>query len=501
MKKSLVAVGVIVALGVAWTGAAWFTGKQLEQRIEDAVSEANRQIKATAPDAGLTLEYANYQRHVFSSRLQIIAKPDTGAQSSWLKPGQSVVLDETVDHGPFPFAQLKKFTLIPSMASVHTQLAQNETTKALFEMAKGQSLINIDTRVGYSGATSSDIALRPLEYSKGKDKMAFSGGNFTANVDSKGNHLTLKGEADSGLVSMPNEYGQQVLVTFNGLKTDGETEVSAFQERTGSQKLSLEKLSLAVEGKEMAQLQGLKINAQSAPDADGKHLNGEINYTLDSLRMQNQDMGQGALTLKVSKLDGAAAHQFSQRYNDSLQALKAQPGITDDPQLYQEKAIDAFFTNLPLLLKGEPVVTVAPLSWKNSKGEGSLTLSLFLKEPAARNPGSAIKSLDGKLTIPLAMATELMTQVAKIEGYQQDEANKLASQQVKGIAAMGQMFRLTTVENDAISTSLQYSGGMATLNGQQLPLEQLLGIFGLTPPDNDAQPEEAPEPPFLSPQP
>jgi uncharacterized protein YdgA (DUF945 family) len=32
MKKSLVAAGVIVALGVVWTGGAWYTGKQLEGR-------------------------------------------------------------------------------------------------------------------------------------------------------------------------------------------------------------------------------------------------------------------------------------------------------------------------------------------------------------------------------------------------------------------------------------------------------------------------------------
>ncbi len=28
MNKSLVAVGVIVALGVVWTGGAWYTGRQ-----------------------------------------------------------------------------------------------------------------------------------------------------------------------------------------------------------------------------------------------------------------------------------------------------------------------------------------------------------------------------------------------------------------------------------------------------------------------------------------
>jgi uncharacterized protein YdgA (DUF945 family) len=55
-----------------------------------------------------------------------------------------------------------------------------------------------------------------------------------------------------------------------------------------------------------------------------------------------------------------------------------------------------------------------------------------------------VKSLDSKLTIPMDMAVEFMTQIAKLEGYQQDEAAKLASQQVKGLAAMGQMFRITT---------------------------------------------------------
>lgn len=34
MKKTNVAVGVIIALGVIWTGAAWFTGKQLESHID-----------------------------------------------------------------------------------------------------------------------------------------------------------------------------------------------------------------------------------------------------------------------------------------------------------------------------------------------------------------------------------------------------------------------------------------------------------------------------------
>ncbi|MWT08887.1 DUF945 family protein, partial [Escherichia coli] len=53
MKKSVVAVGVIVALGVIWTGASWYTGKQLESRLAEMMAQANSEIKRSVPEAGL----------------------------------------------------------------------------------------------------------------------------------------------------------------------------------------------------------------------------------------------------------------------------------------------------------------------------------------------------------------------------------------------------------------------------------------------------------------
>jgi uncharacterized protein YdgA (DUF945 family) len=103
-----------------------------------------------------------------------------------------------------------------------------------------------------------------------------------------------------------------------------------------------------------------------------------------------------------------------------------------------------------------------------------------------------VKSLDSKLTIPMDMAVEFMTQVAKLEGYQQDEAAKLASQQVKGLAAMGQMFRITTLENNTIGTSLQYANGQVTLNGEKMSLDEFVGMFGLP---SMPQQEDSPETP------
>lgn len=51
MNKSLVAVGVIVALGVVWTGGAWYTGKKIETHLEEMVAQANAQLKLTTPES------------------------------------------------------------------------------------------------------------------------------------------------------------------------------------------------------------------------------------------------------------------------------------------------------------------------------------------------------------------------------------------------------------------------------------------------------------------
>ena len=57
MNKSLVAVGVIVALGVVWTGSAWYTGKKIETHLEDMIAQANAQLKLRAHDCNMNMSY------------------------------------------------------------------------------------------------------------------------------------------------------------------------------------------------------------------------------------------------------------------------------------------------------------------------------------------------------------------------------------------------------------------------------------------------------------
>ncbi|VTO27914.1 GTP-binding protein YdgA [Klebsiella pneumoniae] len=319
-----------MVLGVVWTGGAWFTGKQLEGRIADMVQQANAQLRSSAPESGLELSYQDYQRGLFSSHLQLVVKPIAGQANGWLAAGQSVVLDEVVDHGPFPLASLKAFNLAPAMASVHTTLVKNDASQALFEIAKGDTPFTVDTRIAYSGDSQSAIVLNALDYAKGDEKVTFSGGQFQLDADRDGKNISLKGQAGSGQIDALNEYNQKVQLRFVNLTTDGATELASFNERIGQQKMTLDKLAISVEGKELALIDGMALDGGSTLTQDGKGVNSQVNYTVNSLKLQGQDMGSGKLTLKVDNVDGQAWHQFSQQYSAQSQALLAKPELAQE---------------------------------------------------------------------------------------------------------------------------------------------------------------------------
>src|SRR5471032_529418 len=502
MKKSLVAVSVIVVIGAAWTGVSWYTGKMIEQHMADVATNANSQLQSSFPKAGVNVSYQDYHRGLFSSQVRIVLKPDAAAAAagtSALKTGDEIAFIETIDHGPFPAAQLKKFNLIPSMASVHSELQNTPTLKPLFDVTKGRSLITADSRVSYSGASSSAIDIIPVTYQKEDSQLQFSGGTVNVDVDKELTAMKLKSNIDSVAITSKNQWGQLEKVTLSGFDMDSDTQQGKFQVGVGDQNLNVKQILVNVDGKDAVSLENFKLVSKFSEN--GNNIGGQQDYTLDALKIQGADFGSAKLSLKLDKLDGAALKQFADNYNQQSRALLMQQGELD-PQVYQQQAADLVLANLPLLLKGNPSISIAPLSWKNSKGESTFNLQLDLKDPAAGSQAQSgdqlisqlVSKVDAKLTIPVAMATEMTTQTAKLQGYNGDDAEKLAKQQVQGIAAMGQMFKITTLKDDTISSSFQYADNQVDLNGQKMTLQEFASLFGIFGGNAVAPQTEAPAP-------
>ncbi|MFW5391294.1 YdgA family protein [Yersinia sp. 2544 StPb PI] len=504
MKKSLVAVSVIVVLGAAWTGASWYTGKLIEQRMGELVNTANGQIRTLLPKAGVKLAYTDYQRGLFRSQVRYVLQADSSVVGEKaLKDGDEIAFIETIDHGPFPFAQLKKFNLIPSMASVHTELANTPALKKLFDVTKGQSPFTADSRISYSGDTSSAITFIPIDYQQNTTSMKFSGATIDADVSRDMRNVKMSGSSENIVFTSKNQWDQLEQFSVQGLTLKSDSKMGKFDLSIGDQQVAIKQIGFSLDGKEMATLVGFNLNTQLG-ETD-KDLNGKLSYTLDALKIQGNDFGSGKLAFAFDKLDGQNLKQFTSAYNQ--QVLKAvQAGENLDPVAYQEQMTEMLIANLPGLLKGNPTVSITPLSWKNAKGESTFTLNIDLVDPAQTKASAepllaqSVKKVDATLTIPMPMATELTTQAARLQGYSPEEAQKLAQQQVQGIAAMGQMFKLTTTKDDVISSSFHFADNQVNLNGQKMSLQEFVGLFGMfggAPAEEDtgSAPEEMPATP------
>lgn len=479
MKKSAVAIAVIVVLGAAWSGASWYTGKLIEQRMGDEVTRINTQLNQRLPQAGVKISYQDYQRGVFSSQVRYVIQADPDPKQDAQKPGQPLVLNETISHGPFP---LVRFSWRPSLAVVHSELVNTPLVASLFNANNQQSPLNAYTHVAYNGDSRSEITLTPLTLQRDDSKVEFGGARIQADLAHDLSWVDLTAELKQLNLDTLTD-GRNERLSLEGVTLSSHSKIGKFGLNIGEQQLAAKRLSLSAGDKENAVLDTLTLNANLS---EGETLlDSKIDYHLGGLQINGKDFGGGNLTLEMKGFDGPAVKRFIDEYNGFLHSQIAS-GNHRSSAAYQQQLISMLERTLPTLLSGNPQLNIMPLSWKNSAGSSQFTLNLSLKSPekAADNPTlppllQGVRSLDIDLNLSMPMATQIAANTAELEGYQADQAQKLAAQQIQGISAMGQMFKLTTQQDQAIVSKLHYADGKILLNEKPMTLAQFAGLFGL----------------------
>lgn len=485
MKKSSLAISIIVVLGVAWVGASWYSGRLIEEKMGDLVNNANTQIKSHLPKADITISYQNYHRGLFSSSLNYIVK--VGNEHSF-------TFDEMIKHGPFTQG------LNLGVASLHTTLASTPETKTIFDLTKGQSPFEATTLVSFSGATNSHLVLIPLEIHTPETNVSFSGATLDAVLARDLSYGTLKLKSDNLLINKTT--GNKENFSVQGLSLASDTKNSKFDIGLGSVEFGVQKMTFSAaeeSGTPPIEIEGFNISSQSSEE-DSQNISVNANYSIDSLQVKDQDIGSGKLIMKLAGLDGDALKQFAEQYN--AQVMRIFQGSENDIDHFDQEMGSLLAQNMTRLLQGNPTLSIEPLSWKNSKGESSFTLYLALTNPPtvqATDPvttlSNTLKKLDANLTIPMAMATETATQMALLQGAPAADAEKAATKQVNTLSSLGQMLTLTQVKDDAIVSQLSYADGKVNFNGEQMTLPELLMKFSQMSHSNDQPEGQTPESP------
>ncbi|WP_323085976.1 YdgA family protein [Providencia alcalifaciens] len=413
MKKSLVAVGVIVALGAVWTGASWYTGSKVEAELNKVITNSNAFITANNPSADVVFKLENYKRGVFSSQADIVITSTTSAD-------ENIVFNADISHGPLPLSQVAKFNLMPKLGAVNVELANTKATKELFEATKGKPFMHGSAVIGYSKNVDSSIELIPLEYTKDDGKFSFSGAKFDIATGSDLSTIDASLVTDSLVISSTKEEGS---ITMKGLKLLSNVTKSQHGFYTGTQSFVIADTDVSIPETKFS-FKNLDVSSDTS--INGDDVKGNISYKISDVKALEQNLGSGELTVAIEKLDAKALGKFVEQYNQAL----ADGLATGNPGEVSEKiAMQMMTTTLPELMKSKPVFTMSPFYWKNDAGQSSIDLSITFNKwnqdeitaLAMQNKvdeafKQLITSFDFSMKLNKPMIIESMTQAMILDG-------------------------------------------------------------------------------------
>ncbi|OTA14685.1 hypothetical protein Xvie_03516 [Xenorhabdus vietnamensis] len=495
MKRSLVAVSIVVALGAVWTGASWYTGKQLESRLDRFIEKTNIELKNSAPESGFEWQAKDFKRGIFSSDVRLILTTKGGMKEVGIKPNEEIIFKSTIDHGPFPISNLKTFSLVPKMASIHSELEKSDALKELFNFTDGKSLFRADTNVGYSGSLSANIDFIPINYTKinknGDHRvLSFAGAKISANTDRNLSVFSFTAKSEELSFSDP---AKKETISLKGIDFKGDNKKGNFDTYVGDQSYSVGEFSInGIPNEPNISLKGIKITTNSHEDKE--NLNIKVTSSIDGVKIKDIELGSGKLELGLEKLDGQSVRKFNQAYNDARQKTLTVDGLSNDMTSY------TILSNLHLLLNKNPQFSISPFKWKNSEGESSVDFRLSLQNiPEDKNTvyrmepeemiRSLVKDLSLNINIPKAMLIESIAQANELDGKDKAATKIEVEQQVQAVVRNGSKF--ITNKNGVIGLNFHYANDKVKLNDKESSLHQFLLDNSLAESYDDADGEES----------
>ncbi len=485
MKKSVVAAGVVVALGVCWMGSAWYTGKQIEPKVADFVSAFNQASKVKSPQMGMTLSYKDFSSGMLSSHFQVVLTFEHGAEASGIKAGQNVAFNVDVDHGPFPLSSLAKGRFGPAMAAMNVSLVNGEITKPLFDAAKGRSPIDANIRASYDKSIATQLVVAPASYSDTKTTFAFDGGEFNLSGDKLSlADVQIDGQLKNIVISQDSNgvkvYSDSMTMTSTGHTADDNIPV-------GSVNIALNNIHVNAKGKDIVQINAMTATTAMALSSDKKHINYTQEYGIKDLTREKQNLGSGKIALLLDNLDPAAIRQLFTDYNMELsKAMVANPALSEDEDAMSELSLKLLQKYIANIQKSEPVIKL-PISWKNEKGEMTANLNIAIADPAKATftPGTLTESVDqnvktitANVMLPLDVFTYTAKQIKLAEGKDDAAAQKQAEKDVKNATTIGKMMDLISVDDKAAKLDFEYQQGNVIFNGKEMTAEEFMARGG-----------------------
>ncbi|HHQ69464.1 MAG TPA: DUF945 domain-containing protein [Halothiobacillaceae bacterium] len=438
MKWIIGAIAGVVVIGAA--GAPYVSG----HLFEDAFNQAE---PVALPIDGLYWQPESYERGYLNSEAR--------SQLIFRQAGQQDVVINLTHHVQQHLGIDGRYARIKT----HLDLDDNPQAKALIdEWLDGQDLPPISTELYPSGKSLSRLSLPEINH----PLTAFSGADISFSTQRQGwfGYEFTMPELRFTEHAAQNTDGQALI---EGVHFVGEGRVS--EEGMiwdGRSHLTADRLLFSGGGEDQIDLHQLSLNARSDREDDQVNLSFEMRF--GALEVPNDTLRNGHYRLSIERLDAPAIATIAKRINE----LNQLGNLKDEDLNAQYQRV---LTNqLPQLLSQGPRLRLAPFTAESEFGASRVDLALSLAPnamPAEMGPLAILAligslSIEGSLQLPLAM---LEAQ------YQQTDPTGSIEQELALLVAEGWV----TIEDEILSTTINYDRGRLELNGQ--PADALLNLL------------------------
>ena len=495
MKKSVgILSGLAVAIAVAVTAGAWYTGKQLPAQLDSSVSRANQELKKAVAGTGgsMTLELASLEQHFFTSTAHYRLK----AKDVWLGEGAPLSFDvgivDQIEHGPFPWSRVKALKLMPVLATSNSALEKDDFTAAWFAAAGDQPPVTGQVSLGYAGSIDSDIRLAPLKLNEDNgNTLDFSGMQLQLSGDEQGKAVKIHGTAERLEMKLVGDDHPPATFKFEGLKIGGDLASTGHDlVYVGNLDLALAQAQATLGPKqEVLLLKGLEQNnlySAEGPDTMG----GRIEYKVNDISYAGRAVGSGQMVVTVKSLDIPAFQSLAEWYQTKLPEVQemqqaqaaGQPFPTFDMTEEEKAKVQA---DLRKILAAKPKLALEQLSFKTANGESRFSLALDFSNPSSFDlpldqlGKQLVSQLKSQLSLSKPMIGDLATLQALLEG--QTDAQAIAQQSSQAGEMVGMMALqsgMATVQGNDVVSNLHYADGMVDFNGKKMTVEEFAMILG-----------------------
>ncbi|MFJ2710492.1 YdgA family protein [Pseudomonas sp. NPDC087346] len=488
-KSAGVLLGIVVAIGAISVGGAWYTGTKIEGVLNNAVSNANKELQTAMAGSNGTasLELVSLERHTFTSTAHYRLK---GEGEMFGEAPVELLFVDHIEHGPLPFSRLLSLKWLPVMATSNYELEKNAATEKWFAATKGAAPLKGVTNIGYDESTTSSLELLPLETAlDDQSSLKFSGLSMDISASAQAQKVKANGYMDSLKLTSVAEDQAPVQIELNGLTLASNLAKSSYGYYTGENTLELTGSKVTF-GPKQSVLGVKNFEMKNLTEETGTNASGRADYQIGEVSLNDKKIGSAQMAMSLKNLDIPSAMSLMQVYQTKLQpyekaSAEAAAAGLPSPELNLTEAESAQVkADLQKLLAAGPQVALENLSLKTANGESRANVVIDLTKPQSMDlpPDQLGKQLLALLDLNIQVSKpsliDLLSVQAQVDG--QTDAKAIADQ----ASAAAEMFsgmavgsQLATLDGSNVVTKLHYAANQVEFNGQKMTVEQFIGFL------------------------